>query len=102
MSNQRNPKSFLFFIVLNFVAWVIFYTFMEPVAAWFLYGQYHDTPFSNVISRIGENIRLLPMGIAMLAYNCFFPLSFYSWIFYALLVASYLIYRFEWTNRSIK
>jgi len=82
MSRERKPISFIYWIVLNYLAWLIFWLFIQPLGAWLLYGRLYGEPFSTVHVRIRLGIQWLPMGLFMLAYNLFFPLSFYSWIFY--------------------
>jgi len=99
MPEEKKPIPFLFWILLNFIAWLLFWIFIQPIGAWLLYDRHYGMPFYMVIQRIGESIRWLPMGISLLAYHCFFPLSFYSWIFYTLLFLSYFIYRLMWKSR---
>jgi len=94
---EEKPIPFLLWILLNFVAWLLFWTFIEPIGVWLLY---RGISFDVAIHRILRNIGWLPMGIFMLAYNCFCPLSFYSWIFYSLLFISYFAYRLAWKKRK--
>jgi len=96
MSDRRKPISFILWVLLNYLVWLIFWLFIQPIGAWLLYGRFYGEPFSMVIWRILRGIQWLPMGIGMLAYNLFFPLSFYSRFFYAILIASYIVYRLLW------
>ena len=100
MSEERRPISFIMWILFNYLAWLIFWLFVEPLGAWLLYGRFYDVPFSRVLWQIWRGIGWLPMGLVMLAYNLFFPLSFYSWIFYLLLITGYAVYRLLWRKRE--
>jgi len=100
MSEERRPISFPVWILFNYLAWLIFWLFIEPLGAWLLYGRFYDVLFSRVLWQIWRGIGWLPMGLVMLAYNLFFPLSFYSWIFYSLLITSYAVYRLLWRKRE--
>lgn len=100
MPEGRKPISFSLWIWLNYLAWLIFWLFIEPIGAWLLYGRFYEVPFSIVLWQIGKGIGWLPMGIFMLAYNLFYPLSFYSWVFYPLLVISYAVHRLLWRKRN--
>ncbi|MHA1664376.1 MAG: hypothetical protein ACTSVW_00905 [Candidatus Njordarchaeales archaeon] len=93
MSEERRPISFPMWILFNYIAWLIFWLFIQPVGAWLLYGRFYGESFSTVLWRIRQGIQWLPMGLFILTYNLLYPLSFYSWLFYALLIASYILYR---------
>jgi len=102
MPEGKEPISFPLWVLLNYLAWLIFWLFIEPIGAWLLYDRFYEVPFSTVLWRIWQGIQWLPMGLFMLAYNLFYPLSFYSWIYYPLLVISYVVYRLLWRKRNSK
>jgi len=100
MTTKKKPISFLFWIPLNFFAWLTFWVFIAPIGAWILFGRYYGTPFATVIWQIGEGIRHLPMGLFYML-QVLVPLGLYGWLFWSITIASYVMYRLIWRKRNI-
>ena len=98
-TSRKKPVSFLLWIPVNFVAWLVFWLFIEPIGAWILYGRYYGTPFSAVIGQIGKAIVWLPMGLFYMS-QILVPLGLYGWLFWSITIASYVIYRVAWRKRN--